>query len=73
MRKLTLRKLTLIAVLFLGAATLSIAPVSLHWSAGTGVSVSQDKAQALVGHPATPGSVAGVERRTARRVGRRHW
>jgi hypothetical protein len=68
-----MRKLTLIAAVFLGAAALSMAPVSLHWSAGTGVSVSQDKAQALVGHPATPGSVAGAERRTGRRIGRRHW
>jgi hypothetical protein len=66
-----MRRLTLMGALLLGAVTLSITPVSLHWSAGTGVSVSQDKAQALVGHPATPRSVAGIDRRATRRAGRR--
>jgi hypothetical protein len=33
--------------------------------------VSQDKAYAVVGRPATPGSVAGVHRRVERRAVRR--
>ena len=32
-----------------------------------------DTAQAVVGRPATPGSVAGVARRSARRTVRRHY
>jgi hypothetical protein len=35
------------------------------------VSMSLDKADARIGHPATPGSVAGVSRRTTRRTVRR--
>ena len=60
----------------LGAAILSAAPVSLNWSADRGaflgLSVSQDKANAIVGRPATPRSVAGVARRTDRRAIRRN-
>ena len=33
-----------------------------------GIGLTMDSAQARVGHPATPGSVAGVSRRTARRT-----
>ena len=36
----------------LAAAILSAAPVSLNWSADKGLSVSQDKANAIVGRPA---------------------
>jgi hypothetical protein len=56
----------------LAAAILSAAPVSLNWSADKGLSVSQDKANAIVGRPATPRSVAGVARRTDRRMIRRN-
>ena len=56
----------------LGAAILSAAPVSLNWSADKGLSVTQDKANAIVGRPATPRSVAGVARRTDRRAIRRN-
>jgi hypothetical protein len=56
----------------LAAAILSAAPVSLNWSADKGLSVSQDKANAIVGRPATPRSVAGVARRTDRRAIRRN-
>jgi len=56
----------------LAAAILSAAPVSLNWSADKGLSVSQDKANAIVGRPGTPRSVAGVARRTERRAIRRN-
>ena len=39
------------------------------WQSGTIVS----QAQAVIGRPATPGSVAGVARRTTRRAVRRHY
>jgi hypothetical protein len=42
-------------------------PISVERSAISGVVLSVDQAQARVGHPATPGSVAGVHRRAARR------
>lgn len=41
--------------------------VSMQWSEGSGVALSVDSAQARVGRPLTPGSVAGVARRTTRR------
>jgi hypothetical protein len=65
-------KNAIIGATLLGTAIFSASPISLHWSAGQGVSVSQDKAYAVVGRPATPGSVAGVARRTSRRAVRRH-
>jgi hypothetical protein len=40
---------------------------SMQWTAGNGVTVSVDSAQARVGRPLTPVSVAGVARRTTRR------
>ena len=42
--------------------------VSPGWSPGGGVSLSIDSAQARVGRPLTPVSVAGVARRTTRRA-----
>jgi hypothetical protein len=68
-----MKKLMLVGAIVLGAATLSVSPVSLNWSGTQGVSVSQDKAYAVIGRPATPGSVAGVARRTTRRAVRRHY
>ena len=61
-------KLTLIGETVVGAAVLSAAPISIKWSAEKTVSVSLDKAYAVVGRPATPGSVAGVHRRHTRRA-----
>jgi hypothetical protein len=53
----------------LGAGGLAAAPVSLHWSSMTKtLSVSLDRANAKIGHPLSPVSVAGVHRRTARRA-----
>ena len=39
------------------------------WQSGTVIS----QAEAVVGRPATPGSVAGVARRSSRRAVRRHY
>jgi hypothetical protein len=66
-----MRKLALIGATVVGAAALSAAPISVKWSAEKILSVSQDKAFAVVGRPATPGSVAGVHRRHTRRAVRR--
>jgi hypothetical protein len=68
-----MKKLIVIGAVLLGAATLSATPVSLNWSPNQGVSVSQDKAYAVIGRPATPGSVAGVARRQTRRAVRRGY
>ena len=68
-----MKKLTMIGAILLGAATLSLSPVSLNWSANQGLSVSQDKAYAVIGRPGTPRSVAGVARRTTRRAYRRGY
>jgi hypothetical protein len=66
-----MRNLALIAATVVGAGVLSASPISVNWSGETGLSVSQDKAFAVVGRPATPGSVAGVNRRHTRRAVRR--
>jgi hypothetical protein len=66
-----MRKLALVAATLIGAAIFSAAPISVKWSADQNLSVSQDKAYAVVGRPATPGSVAGVNRRHTRRAVRR--
>jgi hypothetical protein len=52
----------------LGAAVLACAMLtSIQWEA-SGVTLSVDSAQARVGRPLTPVSVAGVARRTTRRA-----
>ena len=66
-----MRKLALIGAAVLGAAIFSAAPISVRWSAEKSLSVSLDKAYAVVGRPLTPGSVAGVHRRHSRRAVRR--
>jgi hypothetical protein len=50
-----------------GAALLAATPLSLEWSAGPTPLVSLDVANARVGRPLTPMSVAGVHRRAYRR------
>ena len=62
-----MKKISVIGATLLAAAVLCAAPISLHQS----LSLSVDKAQARVGRPLTPGSVAGVHRRHARRTYRR--
>jgi hypothetical protein len=54
--------------IFVAAALLSAAPFSLHWSPAKSLSLSVDTADARVGRPLTPGSVAGVNRRVNRRA-----
>ena len=68
-----MRKLALIGATVVGAVVFSASPVSVKWSAERNVSVSQDKAFAIVGRPGTPRSVAGVARRTERRAIRRGY
>lgn len=67
MSKIALEKRTVLGVA-LGTALLSATPVSLHWSPAQVPSLSFDRADAQVGQPASPGSVAGVHRRTTRRA-----
>jgi hypothetical protein len=63
MRRISIKRALLAtAVLAVGAL------VSPGWSPADGVSLSIDSAQARVGRPATPVSVAGVARRTTRRA-----
>jgi hypothetical protein len=68
-----MRKLVIVAATVVSAVVLSASPVSVQWSAEKNLSVSQDKAFAVVGRPATPGSVAGVHRRAERRAYRRGY
>nr|WP_092189682.1 hypothetical protein [Bradyrhizobium sp. cf659] len=51
-----------------GAVILCAAMSSVEWSEEAGLSVSIQSAEARVGRPATPASVAGVARRTTRRA-----
>jgi hypothetical protein len=62
------RMVTVGASVLLGAAILSAVPVSLHQSQNERLSLSLDRADARVGRPLTPGSVAGVARRSTRRA-----
>jgi BA14K-like protein len=70
-----MRKLVLIGATVIGATVLSASPFSVRWSAGKlspqhMFSVSLDSANAVIGRPLTPGSVAGVHRRVGRRTAR---
>ena len=66
-----MRNPVLIGATVMGAVLLTTLPVSVKWSAENNLSLSRDKAYAVVGRPATPGSVAGVHRRHSRRAVRR--
>ena len=55
----------------LGAAVICATPVSLQWSSEKTPSLALDTADARIGRPLTPGSVAGVHRRVERRAYRR--
>jgi hypothetical protein len=52
---------------------LAAAPLSLHRSPTTALSLSFDTASARIGHPISPGSIAGVHRRVYRRTARRNY
>src|SRR5712672_2664878 len=61
-------KLSLLAA-SVGVALIGTAvPVSLHWSPANVTSLSLDTAEAKVGRPLTPVSVAGANRRANRRA-----
>ncbi|MET4256349.1 hypothetical protein ABIC09_001280 [Bradyrhizobium sp. S3.12.5] len=63
MKRSMLTKLSLaVAVVALGVSG------SIRWSADEGLSLSSSPAEARVGRPLTPVSVAGVARRTTRRA-----
>src|SRR4029079_12852072 len=66
-----MKKTSVIGATLVAAAVLCAAPISLHQSQDKGLSLFVDKAQARVGRPLTPGSVAGVHRRVERRAYRR--
>lgn len=63
MKQMSLRKVAMAASAFACAAVLSFG-----WSEQGGVSLSVESAQARVGRPLTPMSVAGVARRQTRRA-----
>lgn len=58
------RKIALVCAI---AATLSAMPFSIEASRTTGLTIAAEQAHAVIGRPLTPGSVAGVARRTTRR------
>jgi hypothetical protein len=62
-----MNKISVIGATLVAAAVLCAAPLSLHLSQDKGLSLSVDKARARIGHPLTPGSIAGVHRRAYRR------
>ena len=63
-----MKKTSVIGATLVAAAVLCAAPISLHQSQDKVLSLSVDKAQARIGRPLTPGSVAGVHRRVERRA-----
>ena len=67
------KNIKMIGATLVGAAILVVAPVSLHQSPDKGLSVSLNSAEAVIGRPLTPGSVAGVNRRVNRRAYRRGY
>ncbi len=66
-----MKKLSVFGVTALTAALIAAAPFSFNWSPAKTAALSLDTAQARVGRPLTPGSVAGVHRRVERRTYRR--
>ena len=66
-----MRKTSVIGATLVAAAMLCAAPISFQLSQDKGLSLSVDKAGAVVGRPLTPGSIAGVHRRHERREYRR--
>ncbi len=63
MKKISIRR-ALLATAFFAFGALG----SVTWSPSNGLSLSIESAEARVGRPATPVSVAGVARRTTRRA-----
>jgi len=65
------KKIVLTCAAAAAGAVLCAMPISVERSALSGIVLSVDQARAEIGRPATPGSVAGVHRRAARRAVRR--
>jgi len=63
-----MNKLGLVGITLAGALLCAAAPLSVQWSLAKGPSLSLDKADARIGRPLTPMSVAGVNRRVHRRA-----
>ena len=72
LREETMKKLSVLGVT-LAASVLCTTPISLHWSPNTTPVLSIDGANARIGRPLTPTSVAGVNRRVHRRAYRRSY
>jgi len=68
-----MKKISVIGATLVAAAVLCAAPISLHQSQDKGLTLSVDKARAVIGRPLTPGSIAGVHRRHERRAYRRGY
>ena len=66
-----MKKISVIGATLVAAAMLCAAPISFQLTQDKGLSLSVNKAGAVVGRPLTPGSVAGVHRRHHRRACRR--
>ena len=62
-----MKKLAIVGTTLLGSLMFSAVPLSVHMTQDKVISVTVDTADARVGRPATPASVAGVARRTTRR------
>ncbi len=71
-REEAMKKLTVLCTA-LTASALCATPISLHWSPKTTPSLAVDSADARVGRPLTPMSVAGVNRRMHRRAYRHNY
>src|SRR5579859_7769060 len=65
------KKAGLVCAATAAAALFCATPISVKTSSVSGIALSVDQARAEIGRPATPGSVAGVHRRTERRAVRR--
>jgi hypothetical protein len=63
-----MKKLAIIGGTLIGSTMLCAVPFSLHVSQEAVASVTLDTAEARVGRPGTPASVAGVARRNTRRA-----
>ena len=62
-----MKKLSALGII-VTATLLCTVPISLHWSPAKTPSLSTDTADARLGRPLTPMSVAGVNRRVHRRA-----
>jgi hypothetical protein len=65
------KKTALACVVAAASAVLCALPISVERSPTSAIVLSVNQARAEVGRPGTPGSVAGVARRTERRAVRR--